>query len=83
MLGHLWSREGEPVQAIGLFEKILRLDNLREDVYVQLMRMCSLKGDRDGVARWFRRCRETLANELGVSPLPATLQLYQTLTKRK
>jgi DNA-binding SARP family transcriptional activator len=81
-LGQIRALRNDLDEAIELFESALKLDNLREETYTLLMRMYALKGDRNGVTRWYRRCQEVLKKELGVHPLPETTQLYQELTGR-
>ncbi len=81
-LGHIRAAKEDLDEAIELFQAALKLDDIREEIYALLMRMCALKGDRDGVTRWYLRCQEVLRDELGVSPLPETTRLYQQLTGR-
>ena len=67
--------EGDLTQAVTLTERLLELDTYREDAYRRLMRLRYLLGDRSGALRAFVRCQDVLEQELGVSPMPETVEL--------
>ena len=81
-LGQIYERRSDLDQAAGAFEAVLKIDNLREDAYVFLMRIHAARGDKQGVKHWYRRCHQVLAAELGVEPLAETTRLYQQLLHR-
>ena len=81
-LGRIYERQSDLDQAAGAFEEVLKIDNLREDAYVFLMRICAARGDQQGIKHWYRRCHQVLAAELGVEPLAETTRLYQRLLQR-
>ncbi len=58
---------------------ILKEDHCDEEAHRQLMRICIAEGRRSEALRQFQRCEHILAEELGVSPMPETIQLLQTL----
>lgn len=55
---------------------ILRHDPLREEIHRQIMRLHWQAGERDRAIRQYHLCREILADELGVPPMPETQALY-------
>jgi DNA-binding SARP family transcriptional activator len=57
-------------------EHALRLDPLRETSYQRLMRAHAAAGNRSAALRAYERCRQLLADELGVSPSPQTEAVY-------
>jgi len=58
-------------------QRLLLLDPLDETVYVQLMRLHALAGDRAGVRRVYETCVAVLRRELDVEPAPTTQALYE------
>ncbi len=58
---------------------ILKEDHCDEEAHRQLIRIYSAEGRRSEALRQFQRCERILAEELGVSPMPETVQLLQTL----
>lgn len=67
-------------EVIDLCQRILAQDNCWERAYRHLMLAYGRLGDRGQVARTYRRCLQTLDEELDVKPSPETEQLYQALT---
>lgn len=66
--------------AIQLALKLLAIDSLDEDVHRTLIRLYMYQ-DRVGAAlHQYRRCRELLAEELGVDPAPETERLKDEIT---
>ena len=66
---------------ITLCQKILGEDRCREDAHRRLMRCYHYQGQRHLALRQYHLCVEALAKELEVSPMPATLELYQQIRK--
>jgi len=62
---------------------ILKEDHCDEEAHRQLIRIYSAQGRRSEALRQFQRCEHLLAEELGVSPMPETIQLLQTLLTGK
>jgi DNA-binding SARP family transcriptional activator len=62
---------------------ILKGDRCDEEAHRQLIRIYSAEGRRSEALRQFHRCERILAEELGVSPMPETMQLLQTLLTGK
>ena len=68
-----------PATAVPIYEKAIELDPLREPLYQGLMR-CHLQMHQPAEGlRIYRRCRDTLQRDLGLSPAPATEALHQSL----
>lgn len=78
-LAQLCEARDEPAEAIRYAEQLLRLDELREDVHRQLMRLHAGRGDRATAIRIFHLCSTTLERELGVAPSAPTRAAYQAL----
>jgi DNA-binding SARP family transcriptional activator len=57
-------------------QKILGCDPLREDVHREMMRLYLKSGQRGQAIRQYKVLRETLATELGISPMEETYDLY-------
>ena len=68
--------------ALRLAERLLELDPLSEGSYRKLMRLHYLAGDRAAALNTFRRCQETLEQELGVEPLPETVALAREIERQ-
>jgi DNA-binding SARP family transcriptional activator len=78
-LVELLEARGEPAQAVGHAERLLRADPLREATYRTLMRLHDARGDRARALRAYHACAATLERELGVEPSAATRQAYEAL----
>ena len=61
----------------------LALDPLHEPVHRQLMRLYAQAGQQAAALRQYDLCRQTLADELGISPVPETNALYEQIRDRK
>lgn len=59
--------------------RLVGLDPLREDAHRSLMRLQARQGRPAEAMRQYRTLRRTLAEELGVSPDPATEALYRQI----
>src|SRR6266568_2645873 len=57
----------------------LALDRLHEPAHRQLMLLYAWAGQRTAALRQYRECVQALEQELGVSPLESTSQLYQLI----
>jgi TolB-like protein len=64
---------------IALGRRLLAKDRLREPVYRALMRLQECKGDRVEALKVYAACRNTLQQELGISPDAKTENLYRNL----
>ncbi len=66
---------GEYALALGYAERLIRADPISEDAHRRAMRLQFLAGDRSAALSAFERCREVLLRELGLEPLPETVEL--------
>jgi LuxR family maltose regulon positive regulatory protein len=66
-------------RAIQVLRRGLEMDDLREDLYRQLMRAYVLSGQRSQALEQYQRCVEALALELNTIPSPATAELHQRI----
>jgi DNA-binding SARP family transcriptional activator len=74
-------RQHNLAAAIPYAQHLLRLDLLQESMYLHLMRLQALQGDRTGALRTYHTCATVLARELGVEPAPETQAAYARLLK--
>jgi DNA-binding SARP family transcriptional activator len=65
--------------AIGVAERLVRHDPVREVSYRRLMELRAAIGDRAGALRTYHRCTSVLEEELGVEPSAATRDVYERL----
>jgi DNA-binding SARP family transcriptional activator len=66
---------GDLVGAIGHLQTLLDDEPLQEQHHQDLMALLAQAGRRGDALAQFERCRDLLARELGLQPLPATLAL--------
>lgn len=59
--------------------QLLRLDPLQETMYLHLMRLQALQGDRAAALRTYHTCVTILARELEVEPAPELQEAYALL----
>lgn len=69
--------------AMRLAHQLLSRDQLCEPLYRALMRLCAAGGDRAAALKLYATCRDTLKQELGITPDLQTETLYRDiLTER-
>ncbi len=73
------NEEGRDNTAVGYARQLLRIDALHEPAYRVLMEALARRGDRNEALRTYKRCVDTLEDELGVDPEPATVAAYHRL----
>ena len=71
--------KGDWHAALGLHQKILRSDRLQERQHREVMRLHHLLGQREAAIAQFEQCKTMLQEELGLEPLPVTIQLVQQI----
>jgi DNA-binding SARP family transcriptional activator len=81
-LMHRYSEIGEVDQALGYAGRILELDPLREEIHREVIRLHLRAGRRAHALEQYEACRELLARELDVEPMPETQSLCRELTAR-
>jgi DNA-binding SARP family transcriptional activator len=77
---HLETR-GDWQRALSLHQAILQSDPLQEEQHREVMRLQLRLGQREAALRQFEQCKTMLADELGLEPLPATVQLAQQIRR--
>lgn len=80
-LAEAWAADGDFARSARAAEKALELEPFRETLHRRLISSYAAAGDRAAAAYAYRRCRELLASELGVSPAPETVALFQAATR--
>jgi len=74
-LAEAYAQQGRYRRAIALYRRILDRDPYREAVYVHLMLVCTYAGEPSQALRTYERCRQILADEMDIAPMPATQTL--------
>jgi DNA-binding SARP family transcriptional activator len=64
-------------------QKILAKDHCREDTYRRLMTCYSRLGQTNRAIRWYQICSQTIQSELDASLSDETIDLYESMFKRK
>ncbi|MFZ0544458.1 MAG: BTAD domain-containing putative transcriptional regulator [Candidatus Promineifilaceae bacterium] len=63
--------------------KILDMDPLREEIHREMMRLYDQNGERAQAVQQYEHCREILAEELDILPMPETQALYHQLASNR
>jgi DNA-binding SARP family transcriptional activator len=71
-LAEAYAQQGRYRRAIACCREVLVADACRESVYVRLMLYYYYAGERPRALSAYERCRQVLAEELDVEPLPST-----------
>jgi len=82
-LAECFARQKDYVQALETSQELLAIAPLRESAYRQIMLYHYRLGQRDQALRAFEQCERLLAEELDVSPEPATRQLMEDILHGK
>ena len=80
-LMNLARQGGNHKQAMSYARHVLNLDPLREDVTREMVALRYETGDRPGAIQEYQRFVQLLKKELGVSPMPETVALYQLVNQ--
>lgn len=68
-------------RGLALGRRVLAIDDTRESVHRQMMRLYWLMGDRNAALLQYKRCAQILREALNVSPTEATTHLYQQVMR--
>jgi DNA-binding SARP family transcriptional activator/Tfp pilus assembly protein PilF len=78
-LSECYAQQGRYRRAIARCHQVLAIDPCREVTYVRLMLYHYYAGERTQSLRVFQQCRQILADELDVEPLPGTVTLSEQI----
>jgi DNA-binding SARP family transcriptional activator len=62
-------------------QRILQLEEWREEAHREVMRLLALSGQRSAALMQYEKCRCILTRELGVQPAAETRQLYEQIAR--
>ncbi|MDW3219771.1 MAG: bacterial transcriptional activator domain-containing protein [Acidimicrobiales bacterium] len=79
VLAESWIEQHDPGLAATIARQAIELDPLRESAYRLAIRAELARGDRAAAALVFRRCEQTLRDELGITPSADTRHLRDQL----
>ncbi|MGH8513554.1 MAG: AfsR/SARP family transcriptional regulator, partial [Gammaproteobacteria bacterium] len=79
VLGGFWEAKEAWEQAQSLYERVLEMDNVAEEVYRRSMSCYSRTGRPAEALRVYRRCRQMLSVVLGIAPSVETEALYRSI----
>jgi DNA-binding SARP family transcriptional activator len=82
-LTRLLSTQGRIDEAITYARRWLNLDPLHEPAHHTLIELYAWAGHRTAALRQYERCARILEQELGVTPLETTSQLYQAVKENR
>jgi DNA-binding SARP family transcriptional activator/predicted ATPase len=77
------TQEGRLAEAIDQALRLLAIDPLHEPAHRLLMLLYTWTGQPQNAQRQYRECVRVLGEELGVSPLPETTQVYEAVKERR
>ncbi|MBN1993321.1 MAG: tetratricopeptide repeat protein [Anaerolineae bacterium] len=69
--------EGQYQAGVESAAHLLQLDPLSEEAHRQMMALLAQSGQRSAALAQYERCRQILADELGVGPSSTTIALYE------
>jgi DNA-binding SARP family transcriptional activator len=78
-MGERCEIRGEWSKASELYQRVLNMDPLAEEVYRRLMTCQRASGERSEALNTYQRCRQQLDAALGVRPSAETERLYRSL----
>lgn len=84
-LAYHHARRGEPDwgRAFDHTSRLLDLEPWHEDAHCLLMRLLALDGRRNAALLQYERCRQVLADEVGVEPEAGTTALYNQIRENE
>jgi DNA-binding SARP family transcriptional activator len=80
-LVEICERHDDAAGAVRWAEAILEIDDLREDMHRELMRLYLRAGQRALALRQYERCRAILRRQLAIEPMPETQALYRQIVE--
>ncbi len=80
-LAQLEFQLGSPYRAIELYHQVLEKESAHEATYRGLIQVYRALGNRAAVVQTFQECVTQLEAELGMTPTPETVALYERVVK--
>ena len=78
-LMRIYKKRGDFERSLAYGQQILSIDPLHEDIHREVIRLYAQNGQRSLAIRQYKTCRELLAEELGIAPMPETQAIYQQI----
>jgi DNA-binding SARP family transcriptional activator/Leucine-rich repeat (LRR) protein len=78
-LARMYEARQDYISASNYCYQLRDIEPWNEGNHRNLMRLLALNGDRSAALRQYHTCCESLQNELGVEPSPATVALYEEI----
>ncbi|TCO77940.1 AfsR/SARP family transcriptional regulator [Marinisporobacter balticus] len=78
-LTYLYEANAEYDKAINLLEEMIMINPLKEEIYVQLIKVYIKIGDRKAALNQYERCCTILREELNIGPMEHTKKLYEKI----
>ena len=82
-LAQVHTTQGNFERALGYAQQALAVDPLRENVHRLLMQLYALMGQREKALAQYEECVLLLERELGLDPLPETVELYRAILEER
>lgn len=76
LLANEYRNQQKHLKCIEIYEEMLHINPLMEELYVELMKVYQDIGDRSAAMSQYERCREVLREELNIAPMESTSQVY-------
>ncbi|WP_053956007.1 AfsR/SARP family transcriptional regulator [Inediibacterium massiliense] len=80
---YIYKKNHEYVKAIDLLEEMIKINPLKEELYVELIQIYIELGDRDAAIHQYDRCCTTLREELNIGPMESTKKIYEKIKESK
>lgn len=79
LLANEYKLQHKHLKCIEIYEEMLHINPLMEELYVELMKVYQSIGDRSAAISQYERCREVLREELNIAPMESTSQAYEEI----
>ncbi|MBI4216984.1 MAG: tetratricopeptide repeat protein [Chloroflexi bacterium] len=78
-LGGYYAARGDYAKSVSFLERIVGIDNYREETYAELMKSYTRIGDTTAALKWYQRYRELFQDDPQLSPSSTLAQLYNEI----
>lgn len=79
LIAREYEKHGDMERSVSYLEKVASIDPGREEICRRLMEQYHHIGNRSGLERAFKRCRDYLSKNLDLAPSRETVELYKRL----